>query len=157
MKFGQNPMSGFIGEDVYVKMLTNDGRWTTTDKGRSQQLTLSALCLGRLKRSDTLYNILTKVNMRNVTLAMHAAYLQWLGSWCRLGGVRLPRGSGARGPPCQEADRRAGRPLKCSRARIPSYTCVKETCMSCLVTTLHAVMVVFVLLLFLLHKSDVVI
>ena len=36
VKFGQNQMSGFIEEDVYVKMLTNDGRWTTTDKGRSQ-------------------------------------------------------------------------------------------------------------------------
>ena len=85
--------------------------------------------------------------MRNVTLAMQATYLQWLGSWCCLGGVRLPRGSGSRGPPCQEADMRAGRPLKCSRARIPSYTCVKETFMSCLVTTLHALMFVFVPLL----------
>jgi len=94
--------------------------------------------------------------MRNVTRVMHAAYLQWLGSWCRLGGVRLPRGSGSRGPPCQGAGRRAGRPLTCSRARNPSYTCVKETCF-CLVTTCHSLMIVFRLLLFhFLQKSDVV-
>jgi len=36
VNFGQNAMSGFRGEDVKVKKLTDDKRRTTTDKGRSQ-------------------------------------------------------------------------------------------------------------------------
>jgi len=51
VKFGQDPMSGFRGEDVKVKKLTDDGRPTTTDKDRSQQLTLSTLCSGELKNN----------------------------------------------------------------------------------------------------------
>jgi len=36
VKFGQNPMSGFRGEDVSVKKFTHDARRRTTDKGQSQ-------------------------------------------------------------------------------------------------------------------------
>jgi len=41
MKFGQNPMSGFRGEDVKVKkfthaaqLTTHNGRWTTMNDGQ---------------------------------------------------------------------------------------------------------------------------
>ena len=43
VKFGQNPISGFRGQGVYVKTLMDDARRWTAAIGRPQLLTLSTL------------------------------------------------------------------------------------------------------------------
>jgi len=49
VKFGRNPIRGFRGADVELKLLTDGGRPRTTVKGLSQYITMSTLCSGELK------------------------------------------------------------------------------------------------------------